>query len=194
MSISSSDNSSSSRELLSSLLHNRILMFNIAVITSVIIFLLIANMQQEADIEEYATVPYDHTPALTEANEYTGNVEVIYDKDTFQIDYRVFRFKGNPVVTHISATEEGRPLPMSPATTVFYLYNDTTADKAWIIAVAVKKITDEPAVYMLRVNDRAVAYFSDPFPTGYNSIVIYSPVYDMNNSVKIEISKVRTLS
>lgn len=198
MSISNSGNSSnsstSSREFLSSLLHNRILMFNTAVIASVVIFLAVANMQQETDLEEYATIPYDHTPVLREQNE-RDDIELVYDRDTFQVEYRVFRYTLTDTLTSIAATEESKPLPMSPATTVFYLYNDTVttaADRAWMIAVAVKKVTDEPAVYMLRINDRTVAYFSDPFPTGHNSIVIYS--LDTISSVKIEISKVRTLS
>lgn len=184
-----------SKEFFFSLLHNRILLFNIVVISAVLIFLLIANVQHGVDIEEYATVPYDHTPALTEANEYTGNVELEYDKDTFQIDYRIFVSKASDIHTGTIIPEEGRPLPMSPATTVFTAGSFNKEKDNWIIAVAIKKVTDEPAVYMLKVNEQVVAYFSDPFPTGYNSIVIYSSIPDMDSTeVRIEINKVRTLS
>lgn len=179
------------------LFHNKVLLFNIAVIAGILIFLLIANIQQETDIEEYTTIPFDHDPLLLEEQEYTNNVELVYDKDTFKVDYRIFKFKNTLThnVTTITEIREDRPLPMSPATSIFYIdpltkdNNSSNNDIRWIIAVAVKKVTDEPAVYMLKVNDKIIAYFSDPFPTGYNSIIIYT-LTDIEE-VKIEISKVR---
>ena len=174
------------RESLSSILHNKILLFNIIVISAVIIFLLITNIQHEVDLEEYVTIPYDHSPILREPNEYT-DIEVIYDKDTFQLEYSVF--KNNNNTTHCISIEDNKEkaLPMSPTTTVYFI----CGEGVWTVAVAVKKITDEPAVYMLKVNDRIVAYFSDPFPTGYNSILLYSTVADAK--IKIEINKVERL-
>lgn len=174
------------REFLSSLLHNKVIIFNIAVIAGVLIFLVIANIQQEIDLEEYATVPYDHTPQLIELNEYEGNVDIAYDKDTFQIDYRI----GSFILKGVAVTEikEDRPLPMSPAGSMFSIPREGNLT----LTIAVKKITEDPAVYMLNVNDNLVAYFSDPFPTGYNSIVLYT-MLEKKDTVKIEISKVKTL-
>ena len=176
------------------LFHNKVLLFNIVVITGILIFLLIANIQQETDIEEYATIPFDHDPSLLEG-ELNTNVELVYDKDTFKVDYRIFKNTHNTVTTlPITEIREDRPLPMSPATSIFYIIDPLTTNNneiRWMVAVAVKKITDEPAVYMLKVNDKIIAYFSDPFPTGYNSIIIYTL---MNSVEKIEISKVRMIS
>lgn len=174
------------REFISSLLHNRIILFNVAVIAGALIFLLIANIQQEIDLEEYATVPFDYIPDLLETQGYEGIVDTAYDKDKFQIDYRVgsFVLKG----IQIEEVREDRPLPMSPAGSIFSIPREGNLS----LAIAVRKITDEPAVYNLRINDEVIAYFSDPFPTGYNSIVIYT-MLEKKDIVRIEISKVKTL-
>lgn len=176
------------------LLHNKVLLFNIVVIAGVLIFLLIANIQQETDIEEYATIPYDHDPTLL-GGENTSNIELVYDKDTFKVDYRIFKntLNHNTVTTlQISEVREDKPLPMSPATSIFYI-DPLNSKEGWIIAIAIKKVTNEPAVYMLKVNDKIIAYFSDPFPTGHNSIIIYTLVNPIEE-IKIEINKVRTIS
>lgn len=198
------------REFLSSLLHNKVALFNITLIAAVIVFLAVANIQQEVNIEDYATVPFDYTPILLEEHDYTGSVELVYDKDTFQIDYRIGRFPIPVEVMTVTITEasreDNRPLPMSPSASVFHILSKGDLS----LAIAIKKIAEDPAVYSIKINDRVVAYFSDPFPTGHNSIVIYTVIDGIyakdtkdtttdtttntaKDTIKIEISKVRTL-
>ncbi|MEM4323952.1 MAG: hypothetical protein QXO37_08870, partial [Candidatus Nitrosocaldaceae archaeon] len=65
------------------------------------------------------------------------------------------------------------------------------------LALAIKKVAEDPAVYGIKVNnDRIICYISDPFPTGYNSIIIYTTIAieDIEDKViRIEISKIRSL-
>jgi hypothetical protein len=50
-----------------------------------------------------------------------------------------------------------------------------------------------PSVYAIVVNDKTICYFSDPFPTGYNSIVVFTKIDEEEERVKVEIKKVRGL-
>jgi hypothetical protein len=50
-----------------------------------------------------------------------------------------------------------------------------------------------PSVYAIVVNDKTICYFSDPFPTGYNSIVVMLKVDDDEEKMKVEIKKVKEL-
>lgn len=189
--------------LLSSILHNKVTIFNIILVSAIALFLLIANVQQEVNIEEYATIPFDNTPILEGVkHEYEGEIELLYDKEGFMIEYSIGKFLLEPtameavvveeeVITD-SCSEEDKPLPLSPATSIFYIHNNGSSSLFLSLALAVKKVTEDPAVYSIKVNDRVICYISDPFPTGYNSIIIYTAI-EVSDKVRIEISKVRTL-
>ncbi|MEM4323937.1 MAG: hypothetical protein QXO37_08795 [Candidatus Nitrosocaldaceae archaeon] len=181
--------------ILTSLFSNKVALFNIILVSSVLIFLLITNVQQEVNIEEYATIPFDNTPVLEEVkHEYNGEVELVYDKDTFQIEYRIGKWNTTvgEVVVITGCNEESKPLPMSPATSIFYLDSLSVGEGSLSLALAIKKVAEDPAVYGIKIEDNIVCYFSDPFPTGYNSIIIYTTIED-KDKVRIEISKIRSL-
>lgn len=179
--------------ILTSLFSNKVALFNIILVSSVLIFLLITNVQQEVNIEEYATIPFDNIPILLEGGgeEYNGEVELAYDKDTFQIQYRIGKF---PLTGEVIDCNESKPLPLSPATSIFYLDSLSVGEGSLSLALAIKKIAEDPAVYGIKIEDNIVCYFSDPFPTGYNSIIIYTTIaIEDKDKVRIEISKIRSL-
>ncbi|MEM3092723.1 MAG: hypothetical protein QXI92_03380 [Candidatus Nitrosocaldus sp.] len=180
---------------LSSILHNKVAIFNIILVSAILIFLLITNVQQELNIEEYATIPFDNTPLLEVKHEYEGEVELIYDKDTFQIEYRIGKWNtAIAKVVVITGCNEDKPLPMSPATSIFYLDSLSLGEGSLSLALAIKKVAEDPAVYGIKIEDNIVCYFSDPFPTGYNSIIIYTTIaIEDKDKVRIEISKIRSL-
>ena len=80
---------------------------------------------------------------------------------------------------------------MSPATSILLCDSIHTNDTVLILAV--KKSDTTPAVYAVVLDDVIRCYFSDPFPTGYNSIVVFIKVDTNVDNLGVEIRKVREL-
>lgn len=186
---------------------NKVAIFNIVLVSAILIFLLTSNIQQEINIEEYATIPTDYTPILgltpiSTPTKIEERVELQYDKDTFLIEYMIGIGKSTDkkeiVCNGDNNDNETKPLPLSPATSLYFITSSSSNSSSTLLALAIKKITDEPALYVINIAlftkedyDLITCYFSDPFPTGYNSMLLYMPIEA--DKVRIEVKKVKIL-
>jgi hypothetical protein len=175
---------------LSSLFRNKVVLINAVVIASVFITIIILNTPTQTDYEELATIPYDYTPSVVKEwipKSSNQNVEV-KQPEFFAVDYALYTATYEMQAT---TTEEQQAYPMSPASSMLVCSNININDT--VLVLAVKKMDTTPSVYAIVVNDKTICYFSDPFPTGYNSIVVMLKVNDDEEKVKVEIKKVKEL-
>jgi hypothetical protein len=176
---------------LSSLFRNKVVLINAVVIVSVLITIIILNTPTQMDYEELVTIPYDYTPSVY-VKEWipkpsNQNVEV-KQPELFAVDYALYTATYE---MQAITTKEQQAYPMSPASSMLVCSNISINDT--VLVLAVKKMDTTPSVYAIVVNDKTICYFSDPFPTGYNSIVVMLKVDDDEEKVKVEIKKVKEL-
>jgi|LJSS01.1.fsa_nt_gb hypothetical protein len=175
---------------LSSLFRNKVVLINAVVIASVLITIIILNTPTQMDYEELATIPYDYTPSVYVKEWIPKSVTVeVKQPEFFAVDYALYTAAYEMQAT--ATTEEQQPYPMSPASSMLVCSNISINDT--VLVLAVKKMDTTPSVYAIVVNDKTICYFSDPFPTGYNSIVVMLKVNDEEEKVKVEIKKVKEL-
>jgi|GEM_PF-2201900 len=173
-----------------SLFRNKVVLINAVVIASVLITIIILNTPVQMDYEELVTIPYDYTPTVyvKEWIPKSSNQKVeVKQPELFVVDYTLYTATYEMQAT---ATKEQQAYPMSPASSMLVCSNISINDT--VLVLAVKKMDTTPSVYAIVVNDKTICYFSDPFPTGYNSIVAMLKVDD-EEKVKIEIKKVKEL-
>jgi hypothetical protein len=142
------------------------------------------------DYEELVTIPYDYTPSVYVKEWIPKSVTVeVKQPELFAVDYALYTATYEMQRT---ATKEQQAYPMSPASSMLVCSNISINDT--VLVLAVKKMDTTPSVYAIVVNDKTICYFSDPFPTGYNSIVVMLKVNDEEEErVKVEIKKVKEL-
>jgi hypothetical protein len=142
------------------------------------------------DYEELVTIPYDYTPSVYVKEWIPKSVTVeVKQPELFAFDYALYTATYEMQRT---ATKEQQAYPMSPASSMLVCSNISINDT--VLVLAVKKMDTTPSVYAIVVNDKTICYFSDPFPTGYNSIVVMLKVNDEEEErVKVEIKKVKEL-
>ena len=178
---------------LSSLFRNKVVLINAVVIASVLITIIILNTPTQMDYEELVTIPYDYTPSVYVKEWIPKSVTVeIKQPELFVTDHVVYTVTDTKILNDystVTATTEEQPYPMSPASSMLICSNININDT--VLVLAVKKMDTTPSVYAIVVNDVIRCYFSDPFPTGYNSIVVFTKVDE--EKVKVEIRKVREL-
>jgi hypothetical protein len=173
---------------LSSLFRNKVVLINAVVIASVLITIIILNTPTQMDYEELVTIPYDYTPSVYVKEWIPKSVTVeVKQPEFFAVDYALYTATYEMQRT---ATKEQQAYPMSPASSMLVCSNISINDT--VLVLAVKKMDTTPSVYAIVVNDKTICYFSDPFPTGYNSIVVMLKVDD-EEKVKVEIKKVKEL-
>jgi hypothetical protein len=175
---------------LSSLFRNKVVLINAVVIASVLITIIILNTPTQMDYEELVTIPYDYTPSVYVKEWIPKSVTVeVKQPELFAVDYALYTATYEMQRT---ATKEQQAYPMSPASSMLVCSNISINDT--VLVLAVKKMDTTPSVYAIVVNDKTICYFSDPFPTGYNSIVVMLKVNDEEEErVKVEIKKVKEL-
>jgi len=174
---------------LSSLFRNKVVLINAVVIASVLITIIILNTPTQMDYEELVTVPYDYTPSVYVKEWIPKSVTVeVKQPELFAVDYALYTATYEMKAI---TTKEQQAYPMSPASSMLVCSNININDT--VLVLAVKKMDTTPSVYAIVVNDKTVCYFSDPFPTGYNSIVVMLKVNEEEERVKVEIKKVRGL-
>jgi hypothetical protein len=173
---------------LSSLFRNKVVLINAVVIASVLITIIILNTPTQMDYEELVTIPYDYTPSVYVKEWIPKSVTVeVKQPELFAVDYALYTATYEMQRT---ATKEQQAYPMSPASSMLVCSNISINDT--VLVLAVKKMDTTPSVYAIVVNDKTICYFSDPFPTGYNSIVVMLKVNE-EEKMKVEIKKVREL-
>jgi hypothetical protein len=178
-----------------SLFRNKVVLINAVVIASVLITIIILNTPTQMDYEELVTIPYDYTPTVYVKEWIPKSVTVEIKKpELFIVEYAVYTTQHNITATAILTTEE-EPYPMSPAASI--LVCDAINQDDTVLVLAIKKMDATPAVYAVIINGNGVCYFSDPFPIGYNSIIIFAKINDeydnKDDKAKVEIMKVREL-
>jgi hypothetical protein len=167
-------------------------LINAVVIASVFITIIILNTPTQMDYEELTTIPYDYTPSvyvkewIPKSSNSNQNVEV-KQPEFFAVDYALYTATYE---MQAITTKEQQAYPMSPASSMLVCSNISINDT--VLVLAVKKMDTTPSVYAIVVNDKTICYFSDPFPTGYNSIVVLAKVDD-EKKMKVEIKKVKEL-
>ena len=174
------------------ILHNKIILINIAIVTTALIVIIMLNVPTRIDYEELATIPYDYTPNPT-VNEWIHKQVTVEVKqpELFSIDYATYTVTV-PVLNHtVTSTTEYQPYPMNPAVSI--LVCDSINPDDTVLVLAIKKMDTTSAVYAIIIDNTVRCYFSDPFPTGYNSIVIYVKIESKIDNIKVEIRKVREL-
>jgi hypothetical protein len=178
---------------LSSLFRNKVVLINAVVIASVLITIITLNTPTQMDYEELVTIPYDYTPSVYVKEWIPKSVTVeIKQPELFVTDHAVYTVTDTKILNDyntVIATEE-QPYPMSPASSMLVCDNIYPNDT--VLVLAIKKMDTTPSVYAIVVNDKTICYFSDPFPTGYNSIVVMLKVNE-EEKMKVEIKKVRGL-
>jgi hypothetical protein len=155
--------------------------------------IIILNTPTTIDYEELVTIPYDYTPNPYVKEWIPKSVTVeIKQPELFTVDYAVYTATDTEILNHYSTvtTTEEQPYPMSPASSILVCNSINLNDT--VLVIAVKKMDTTPAVYAVNINDKTICHFSDPFPTGYNSIVISAKI-DNTDTVKVEIKKIREL-
>jgi hypothetical protein len=141
------------------------------------------------DYEELVTIPYDYTPSVYVKEWIPKSVTIeVKQPEFFAVDYALYTATYEMQRT---ATKEQQAYPMSPASSMLVCSNISINDT--VLVLAVKKMDTTPSVYAIVVNDKTICYFSDPFPTGYNSIVVFTKIDEEEERVKVEIKKVRGL-
>jgi hypothetical protein len=174
---------------LSSLFRNKVVLINAVVIASVLITIIILNTPTQMDYEELVTIPYDYTPSVYVKEWIPKSVTVeVKQPELFAVDYALYTATYEMQRT---ATKEQQAYPMSPASSMLVCSNISINDT--VLVLAVKKMDTTPSVYAIVVNDKTICYFSDPFPTGYNSIVVFTKIDEEEERVKVEIKKVKEL-
>jgi hypothetical protein len=174
---------------LSSLFRNKVVLINAVVIASVLITIIILNTPTQMDYEELVTIPYDYTPSVYVKEWIPKSVTVeVKQPELFAVDYALYTATYEMQRT---ATKEQQAYPMSPASSMLTCSNISINDT--VLVLAVKKMDTTPSVYAIVVNDKTICYFSDPFPTGYNSIVVFTKIDEEEERVKVEIKKVKEL-
>jgi hypothetical protein len=163
-------------------------LINAVVIASVLITIIILNTPTQMDYEELVTVPYDYTPSVYVKEWIPKSVTVeVKQPEFFAVDYALYTATYE---MQAITTKEQQAYPMSPASSMLVCSNISINDT--VLVLAVKKMDTTPSVYAIVVNDKTICYFSDPFPTGYNSIVVLAKVDD-EKKMKVEIKKVKEL-
>jgi hypothetical protein len=174
---------------LSSLFRNKVVLINAVVIASVFITIIILNTPTQMDYEELVTIPYDYTPSVYVKEWIPKSVTIeVKQPEFFAVDYALYTATYEMQRT---ATKEQQAYPMSPASSMLVCSNISINDT--VLVLAIKKMDTTPSVYAIVVNDKTICYFSDPFPTGYNSIVVFTKIDEEEERVKVEIKKVRGL-
>jgi hypothetical protein len=174
---------------LSSLFRNKVVLINAVVIASVLITIIILNTPTQMDYEELVTIPYDYTPSVYVKEWIPKSVTIeVKQPEFFAVDYALYTATYEMQRT---TTKEQQAYPMSPASSMLVCSNISINDT--VLVLAIKKMDITPSVYAIVVNDKTICYFSDPFPTGYNSIVVMLKVNDDEERVKVEIKKVKEL-
>jgi hypothetical protein len=174
---------------LSSLFRNKVVLINAVVIASVLITIIILNTPTQMDYEELVTIPYDYTPSVYVKEWIPKSVTVeVKQPELFAVDYALYTATYEMKAI---TTKEQQAYPMSPASSMLVCSNININDTVLILAI--KKMDTTPSVYAIVVNDKTICYFSDPFPTGYNSIVVFTKIDEEEERVKVEIKKVRGL-
>jgi hypothetical protein len=141
------------------------------------------------DYEELVTIPYDYTPSVYVKEWIPKSVTVeVKQPELFAVDYALYTATYEMKAI---TTKEQQAYPMSPASSMLVCSNININDTVLILAI--KKMDTTPSVYAIVVNDKTICYFSDPFPTGYNSIVVFTKIDEEEERVKVEIKKVRGL-
>jgi len=173
------------------ILNNKVILINIATITTVIIAIIVLNTPTTIDYEELITVPNNYTPRpFVEGTPVQTQIKVSYP-DEFIIEHAVYTVTDTATaVSDVVITTEYQPYPMSPASSI--LACDSIQADDTVLVLAVTKTDTAPAVYAIIINDAVRCYFSDPFPTGYNSIVVFARLNTDN--LKVEIRKIKELS
>ncbi|MEO9365194.1 MULTISPECIES: hypothetical protein [Candidatus Nitrosocaldus] len=175
------------------------ILFHVAVIVTAIIAIAMIGLRQSTiNFEDLPTYPHDYVPRLEGVNEYYA--EVIAVKDIIVVEYKLGHFPIPEEAIPILAIEENKPLPLSPVSASYLLPKAITIEERiegrveLTLALAIISKGDTPAVYRLRVNGIAIAYFSDPFPTGNNNLVLYTKIDIIKGEeVKVEIERVKVL-
>ena len=174
------------------ILHNKVILINIAIIASVLITIITLNVPTTIDYEELATIPYDYTPNPFVKGWIPKQISVeVKHPELFVVDHAVYIATNIYDYTANTVTTEYQPYPMSPASSILICDSIHTNDTVLILAV--KKSDTTPAVYAVVLDDVIRCYFSDPFPTGYNSIVVFIKVDTNVDNLRVEIRKVREL-
>ena len=176
------------------MLNNKVILINIAVVASVLIVIIILNTPTTIDYEELATVPYDYTPNPFVKGWIPKQITVeVKHPELFAVDHAVYIATNidDDTTNTVTTTTEYQPYPMSPATNI--LTCDSIHPNDTVLILAIKKMDTTPAVYAVAVNDTIRCYFSDPFPTGYNSLLVFAKIDVNTDNLKIEIRKVREL-
>ena len=169
---------------------NKVILINIAIVTTVIIAIIILNTPTTIDYEELITVPNNYTPRpFVEGTPVQTQIKVSYP-DEFIIEHAVYTVT-DTAVSDVVITTEYQPYPMSPASSI--LACDDIQPDDTVLVLAVTKTDTAPAVYAIIINDAVRCYFNDPFPTGYNSIVVFTRL-DITDNLKVEIRKIKELS
>lgn len=175
------------------------ILFHVAVIVTAIIAIAMIGLRQSTiNFEDLPTYPHDYVPRLEGVNEYYA--EVIAVKDIIVVEYKLGHFPIPEEAIPILAIEENKPLPLSPVSASYLLPKAITIEERiegrveLTLALAIISKGDTPAVYRLRVNGITLAYFSDPFPTGNNNLVLYTKIDIIKGEeVKVEIERVKVL-
>jgi len=176
--------------------HNKIILINIGIIASVLIIIIVLNTPTTIDYEELITIPNNYTPRpFIEGTSVQTQIKVSYP-DEFIVEHAVYTVNDTDVdtdtaVSDVVITTEYQPYPMSPAGSIL-VCDDIQPDDT-VLVLAVTKTDTAPAVYAIIINDAIRCYFSDPFPTGYNSIVVFTRL-DITDNLKVEIRKIKELS
>lgn len=177
------------------------ILFHVAVIVTAIIAIAMIGLRQSTiNFEDLPTYPHDYVPRLEGVNEYYA--EVIAVKDIIVVEYRLGHFPIPEEAIPILAIEERKPLPLSPASSSYLLPKAITIEErlegrvelTLALAIISNGDNNTPAVYVLKVNGIAIAYFSDPFPTDNNNLVLYTKIDIIKGEeVKVEIERVKVL-
>jgi len=176
------------------ILHNKVFLINIIVVASVLIVIILLNTPTQIDYEELTTIPYDYIPNPYIKGWIPKQLTVdIKQPELFTVDHAVYTATDEIPISVITTTEQ-QPYPMSPASSILACNSIQPNDT--VLVLAIKKMDTTPAVYAVTMNNNTICYFSDPFPTGYNSLVLFVKIDDSNNkeiTIKIEIRKVSEL-
>jgi len=172
------------------ILNNKVILINIAIVTIVIIAIIILNTPTTIDYEELITIPNNYTPRpFVEGTPVQIPIKVTYP-DEFIVQYSIYTVSDTATAGVI--TTEYQPYPMSPASSIL-ICDDIQPDDT-VLVLAITKTDTTPAVYAVVLDDVIRCYFSDPFPTGYNSIVVFIKVDTNVDNLRVEIRKIRELN
>jgi len=174
------------------ILHNKVILINIAIVATVLTVIIILNTPTMIDYEELATIPYDYTPDPFVKGWIPKQITVeVKHPELFIVDHAVYISTNIYDDTTNTVTTEYQPYPMSSASSILICDSIHTNDTVLILAI--KKSDTTPAVYAVVLDDGIRCYFSDPFPTGYNSLLIFIKADTNIDNIRVEIRKIREL-